>query len=137
MRKLIVFAFLFGCFSFSAFSQHSDTAKKQMERYEKEMKEKEEKYIADFVKTLDENDFVKEIVSQKLLSYSDEKKKILAYEIESFKKQELVEELNIRHFSDLKPIASENTLEKINLLITGKYEEHKKKEKKKRKKKKN
>ena len=111
--------------------------KKQQERFEKEMKERQEEYVANFLTTLDSDAFQKEIIKQTINDYFDQK--LILYRLpfeSSIEKQDAIKTLNQTHFEELKKLISESDMEKINAMIEGEFDEKdvKKKKKKRRKK---
>ncbi|WP_411767454.1 hypothetical protein [Winogradskyella sp. A3E31] len=111
--------------------------KKQQEKFEKEMKERQEEYIANFLTTLDADAFQKEIIKQTINEYFE--KKIALFKIpyeRVIEREDAVKNLNKTHFEELKKLISESDMEKINAMIEGDFEEKdvKKKKKKRRKK---
>ncbi len=136
MQKLFFILIFFVAGSAISYAQRDDRAKARMERYQKELEKKQEEYINNFVNDLNVDAFQKEIITQRLHSYFEEKKLILTAEIESYKRKEILEELDRTHFLDLKDIVSKETMQKIDQVIKGEYESSDKKNKKKNKRKK-
>ena len=120
--------------------QGSISEKKQLERYEKDVERKKQKYIKDFVKTLDVDDFQKEIIKQSMYSYFEEITKINGLRLKSYERDTQIELLDESHFRDLRAIVSEDVMSKIMDALTGKWDkkaEEKKKKKKRKEKEKN
>jgi len=116
--------------------QGSISEKKQLERYEKDVERKKQKYINDFVKTLDVDDFQKEIIKQSMYSYFEEITEINGLRLKSYERDTQIELLDKSHFRDLKAIVSEDVMSKIMDALTGKWDKKAEKKKKKKKKKK-
>ena len=120
MLKFFIIPILFCLISTSAYSQRDDREKVKMERFEEDMRKKQAEYISDFVATLDVDAFQKEIISQKLHSYYETKKAIYGADLESFKRKEILEELDSTHFAELEDMCSKEVMDKIQELIKKK-----------------
>ena len=108
--------------------------KKQQEKFEKEMIERREEYVANFLTTLEADDFQKEIIKQTLNDYFEKKIAIFKTPFErTIERQDAVKALNKTHFEELKTLISENDMAKINAMIEGEFDEKEAKKKKKRK----
>jgi len=110
--------------------------KKQREKMEAEMKERQAEYVTNFLTTLEADDFQKEIIKQTINDYFD--KKIAIYKLpfeRQIERQDAVKNLNKTHFEELKTLISEGDMEKINAMIEGEFNDKdvKKKKKKRRK----
>ncbi|RKE95221.1 hypothetical protein BXY80_1407 [Ichthyenterobacterium magnum] len=114
--------------------QNKAADKAKIERYKKELEKKKEKYVSDFVNSLNVDDFQKEIISQKLHSYFEKKKTLLMTEMKSYKREELLENLDATHFLDIKDMVSEDTMIKIKDILKNKPKEKKEEKKKKKRK---
>jgi hypothetical protein len=120
MHKHLLITLLL-CLSFTAaHAQRDDREKARIERYEKDMQKKQAEYISDFVEELKVDDFQKEIISQKLHTYFETKKTILFTDIESFRRKELLEELDRTHFLGIKEMCTEEVYNTILEKIKGK-----------------
>jgi hypothetical protein len=106
---------------------------KAIERYEKESKEKQDKFIQDFLDELGVDAFQKEIIKQNLYAYIEKKQKIYKLGLKSYEFEDEVKKLNETHFLDIQYLISEGTMNEIQKLIKG--DNNKKKEKNKKKKK--
>ena len=143
---LITFALLLGL---NTYAQRRDRmgnpviqkepTKEEIEKYKRQMEERKEEFITNFLTTLEADDFQKEIIKQYLNSYYDEKKKLMEVQYErSFDRQEAIKKLNESHFKELEELISENDMAKINDMLDGNFDEKEvlKEKRKKRKKKK-
>jgi len=148
MKKvvLLTFALILG---FSTYAQSRrdrmgnpiisrEPTKEEIARYEQKIEERKDEYIANFLTTLEADDFQKEIVKQYLNSYFEAKKEVLKVKYEhSIDRKEAIKNLNDSHFKDLEELISANDMKKLNDLITGEFDEKEVKNKKKKKRKKN
>ena len=110
--------------------------KRQQEKFAKEMDERREEYVANFLTTLEADDFQKEIIKQTLNDYFE--KKIALFKIpfeRSIEREDAVKALNKSHFEELKTLISEDDMTKINAMIEGEFDEDDVKKKKKKRKK--
>ncbi|WP_026752907.1 hypothetical protein [Sediminibacter sp. Hel_I_10] len=110
------------------------TDEKEKERYEEQVEENKQKFLNEFIKTLDVDDFQKEIIRQTMDSYFDEVVKISKLGLKSFEAKDEVVKMRARHFTDVRAIVNEDVMMKIEDALTGKW--NPKDEKKKRKKRK-
>ncbi len=102
---------------------------------EEMMKDKRETFLAEFLKTLEADNFQMEIIKQTLNDYFDKQPKLYERKYASTAEfQDTIDKFNKAHFAELKQLISEADMEKINLMIDGKYEPEDSKKKKKRKK---
>ena len=107
--------------------------------YEKDLREKLDVHIQNYISELEVDDFLKHIIKQRLESYYDEKLAIIKREGENREdKQKRLEYLNDNHFNELKGLTTEEVLVSIQDFIRSdlKAVNNRKKEKKKKKKKK-
>ncbi len=150
MRTFIIIA-LFSVFSVSAYGQRqrplnsgriqqptTQPNEQQLEERKKKMEKRREEYIANFMKTLEADDFQKQIIQQTLDSYFE--KKLALYKVNykhSVERDDAIKQLDETHFKELKELISESDMKRIKTLIAGEFDdaEVKKKEKKKKKKK--
>lgn len=131
MFKYFLIAVLF-CLSCSTVNaQRNDREKAKIERYEKDMEKKQAEYILDFVNELNVDDFQKEIITQKLHTYFETKKTLFTTDIESFRRKELLQELDRTHFLDIKEMCTEDVYNAITEKIKQKGKQKKSKKKKK------
>lgn len=116
-------------------SQPSD---QEIEKRKRMIEDRKNEFIANFLITLEGDEFQKEIVKQHLNSFYDEKMAVLKTPFErSFEREQAIKKLENTHFADLKNLISEDDMLKIKEMITGKFDEKEvKKEKKKKKKRK-
>ena len=146
MKKivLVAFALLLG---FSTYGQRRrdrmgnpviqrEPTEQDIENYKRKVEERKEEFIANFLTTLEADDFQKEIIKQYLNSYFDEKQKLYKIKYErSFDRQQAVKKLDDTHFKDLEELISKGDMAKIKEMIQGDFDEKEvKKEKKKKKK---
>lgn len=129
---LIITCVLF--FTLQGYSQTAAELKYQRESFEKQTNELKEELINDVSEALNVDDFKKQIISQSLYSYFDELTKIYMLDLPAFEKQDLVTQLDGRHFNDLKTILEQEQIDFILKQLKGDWKENKKKKKKKRKK---
>lgn len=136
LRYITVFIFLFVVGTSIGYAQQDEAEmKKQIETFQKKLKEDQEERIQKFVSELNTDDFQKEIIKQKLNTYYDEKKLILQDEtLKYFEKDEKLSILDASYFSDIKDIISEDTMTAIKNFIKDNTSELKKQKKKKKKK---
>lgn len=113
----------------------------EIAKRERMIEERKEAFIANFLTTLEADDFQKEITKQYLNSYFDKKLILLKAQYErSFQREEAIKKLDDSHFKELEELISKNDMEKVKELIKGNFDEKevkKKRKKKKRKKDKN
>ncbi|MEZ4856048.1 MAG: hypothetical protein R2812_06185 [Gelidibacter sp.] len=136
LKYITVFISLFLLGTSINYAQQDEAEmKKQIETFQKKLKEDQEERIQTFVSELNTDDFQKEIIKQKLNTYYDEKKLILQDEtLKYFEKDEKLSILDASYFSDIKDIISENTMAAIKNFIKDNSSELKKQKKKKKKK---
>ena len=136
LRLSLLLMVCFFSLSTNGFSQ-SQEEKQRQERLE-EAEERKNEYIKDFVGTLEVDEFQKVIITNTMNSYFDEVNKIIKYEIPSYQKKTLIEELDAVHFNDLKTIVSEDVYVKVKEGVKMEnYKENQKNIKKSKKRKKN
>lgn len=150
MKKitLLIFALLIG---FSTYAQsrrdrmgnpviNREPTEEEIAKYQQKLEERKDEYIANFLTTLEADNFQKEIIKQYLNSYFEAKKEVLKVKYERiFDREQAIKKLDESHFKDLEELISENDMTKIKDMIKGDFNENevkKKKKKKKRKKKK-
>lgn len=145
MKKivLITFALFLGL---NTFAQRRDRmgnpivnrepSEKDIENYKRKIEERKEEFIANFLTTLEADDFQKEIIKQYLNSYFDAKQEVLKVKYErSFDREQAVKKLDDAHFKELQDLISEGDMKKIKEMIKGDFDEQEvKKEKKKKRK---
>ena len=142
MKKYILTISLLTMLSFNkSLSQNVLPNESQKERTERKMEERKQEYIDNFLSTLNADDFQKEIIKQKLISFFDEKIALSKQQYgRNFEYQEAVRKLEDSHFKDIEPMLTEENMAKIKEMIQGDFDEKeviKEKKKKKDKKKKN
>ncbi|WP_405572216.1 hypothetical protein [Winogradskyella sp. Asnod2-B02-A] len=150
MKKLviIVFAILFG-FNLHAQRQRGnmngipqtnrEPTEQEIAKREREMEERKEEYIDNFLTTLEADEFQKHIIKQNINSFFEAKIAILNTKFEHYlDRVKAIEDLENTHFKDLEELISEADMTKIKEMIKGKFDEKEvaKKKKKKRKNKK-
>ena len=145
---LVLFTFLLG---FNVYGQsqmnrrrdrnripQAEPSEQQREAQRREMEERKDEYIANFLTTLEGDDFQKEIVKQTLNSFYEER--VALYQIRyerSIDRKDALTKLEESHFKDLKELISEDDMTKITEMIAGNFDEKevtKKRKKRKRKK---
>lgn len=147
MKKsvLIIFALLIGLNVFgqrrgnmNGMPTSREPTKEEIAKRKQMMEERKDEYIANFLTTLEADDFQKQIIKQSLNSFYDAKLAIINTEFErSFERDQAIKNLEDTHFVDLEELISENDMQKIKEMIKGNFDEKEvKKKKKKRKKKK-
>lgn len=152
MKKIVLFICLF-MVTASSFSQigrrganavrrplsgSSEPTDAEKENFKKQMKEKQQEFITEFLVKLEADAFQQEIIRTTLTDYFD---KIVEFSKIKFKRQieqkDALKAFNENHFAELKTLISENDMKKITDLIEGNNEEEnddkKKKKRKKRK----
>ncbi len=118
-----------------------EPSEQEIAKYERLVEERKNEYIANFITTLEADDFQKEIIKQYLNSYYDERKALLEVRYERvFDREQAIKKLNDSHFKELEELISKADMEKIKGLVNGEFDEKevkkdKKKKRKKRKKK--
>jgi hypothetical protein len=121
---------------------NAEPTEQQIAKQKREMEERKAEYIANFLTTLEADDFQKEITKQTISSYFDAKVALFQVRYErSIDRQDAMKNLEKSHFKDLKTLISEDDMTKVNEMISGDFDEKEvvkeKKKKKKKKKKKN
>jgi len=125
------------------YSQNVMPNESQKERVDRKLEERKQEFINNFLTTLNADDFQKEIIKQKIMSFFDEKIALGKQQYSrSFEYQEAVRKLEENHFKDIEPMLTEENMSKIKEMIQGDFDEkevikEKKKKKEKEKKKKN
>lgn len=118
----------------------SEPTEQEIAKREREMKERKDEYIANFLTTLEADDFQKEIIKQNINSFFEAKIAIFKTRFErSFEREQAVKKLEDSHFKELEELISKNDMKKIREMIKGDFNEkevvkEKKKKRKKRKK---
>ncbi|MBC3846610.1 hypothetical protein H8K90_09485 [Winogradskyella echinorum] len=153
MKKsiLIVFAILLGLNVYSQIGRNMndriprttrEPTEKDIAKRDRMVKERKDKFIANFLTTLEADDFQKEIIKQYLNSFSDAKIAIFKTKFEhTLDREAAIKKLEETHFVELKELISEGDMDKIKVMITGGFDEkevekeNKKKKKRKKKKK--
>jgi hypothetical protein len=110
----------------------------QKERFLEEMKEKQQKFIHNFVQKLEADEFQREITKTTLTDYFEKLISLTKLPFRStVEKNDAIKNLNKDHFAELKTLISESDMQKITDLIEGnKTEDEDDKKKKKRRRKK-
>ena len=148
MRTLVL-TVLFAAFTITAFSQrqrrplrnnipqtNQQPTEEQIEERRRKLEERREEYLANFMTTLEADDFQKQIIKQTLDTYFE--KKIAIYKLpfeRSIEREDAVKELDETHFKELGELISESDMKKIREMIAGDFDEGEVKKKKKKKKK--
>ncbi len=119
---------------------NSEPTEQQIAKQKREMEDRKDEYIANFITTLEADDFQKEIIKQTISSFFDAKVAFFSIKFErTLDRQDAMKKLEKSHFKDLKELISEDDMTKINEMISGNFDEKevtKKKKKNKKKKKK-
>ncbi len=149
MRKL-VFAFAVLLVTGSIFGQsrrnitnsypqtNGKPTEQEIEKYKKKMEERKEEYIANFLTTLEADDFQKEIIKLSLNDFYEEKLILLKKSYDTdIERKEAIKTFDDTYFLELKDLISENDMKKIKELINGDFDEKEALKKKKRNSKKN
>lgn len=137
IKLIITLLFFLICSVF--YAQNNALNEGQKQRIEQKMEDRKQEYIANFLFTLDVDEFQKEIIKQKLETFFDEK--MLIYK-KPFKRtvefEEAVRNLEQTHFKDIKEMVTEDTMSKIIEMAQGDFNEKEViKDKKRKRKKKN
>lgn len=106
----------------------------QKEANARKVEERKQEFIANFITTLDADDFQKEIIKQTINDYFV--KLVELYNIQfqhSTERKDAVRAFKKEHFLELKSLISEDDMTKIKQMIDGDFEEKEVKKKKKRK----
>ena len=91
----------------------SEPSQQQIDAQKREMEERKDEYIANFLTTLEGDDFQKEIVKQTLNSFFE--KRVALYQINyerSIDRKDAAKKLEESHFKDLKELISEDDMTK-------------------------
>jgi len=105
--------------------------------YEEKVEENKQKFIRQFLKTLEVNEFQKEIIKQTIDSYFYELVKLQKAGLRHYEAKDAVRKMREEHFTDVKAIVTEETMNKIEDALTGKWDPKEEKRKKRKRKKKN
>ncbi|WP_435412760.1 hypothetical protein [Psychroserpens mesophilus] len=130
---IIVFSLILSSYGFS---QTTAEVKYDKERYEEKSKELKAEIISDITEALKLDAFKKQIVTQTIEAYFEELTKIYMYDLAVFEKQDLVTQLDARHFNDLQTILEQEQIDFILNQLKGDWKKDKKKKKRKNKRKK-
>ncbi|MFK7833973.1 MAG: hypothetical protein AB8B52_11895 [Winogradskyella sp.] len=117
---------------------NTEPTEQEIEKRKRDMEERKEEYIDNFILTLEGDEFQKHIVKQNITSFFDAKLAIFKTPFEhSLDRKKAIENLENTHFKELEELISESDMSKIKELIKGDFKEKEVvKEKKKRRKKK-
>ncbi|SDB40292.1 hypothetical protein SAMN03097699_1134 [Flavobacteriaceae bacterium MAR_2010_188] len=130
MRRIFPFLFTL-LFSFNFVSAQGDSKQEQQRaKYEKEVQQRQNEMISDFVEELKVDDFQKEIISQKLHSYVQRKTEILKQSNREIERRERLDILDRTHFADVAVMSTPEVMNQIQDFITMKNPPKKKKKKK-------
>lgn len=117
---------------------NNQPTEKDIEKHKRMMEERKEEYIANFLTTLEADEFQKEIIKQTLNGFFDEKVALYKEQYDRiFDRNQAVKKLEETYFLELEELISENDMAKIREMIKGDFDENevKKKERKKKKRK--
>jgi len=137
-----IYIIIFCCFALTNYSYSQEESlsaseKKQVKQQKEEAKRQKEKYITEFMATIEVGDFEKEIIIQAMNSYFDELVKVNKLRLKHYERESYIDKLDKRHFEDVNNIVSEEVMSQIMDAVKGKWKkktDKKKKKKKKRKK---
>lgn len=121
----------------------SEPTEEQMAKREREIEERKEEYVDNFLTTLEADEFQKHIIKQNIMSFFEAKLAILKTRFEHYlEREQAIKTLEENHFKDLKALITEKDMARIDALIKGEFDEKevvkkKRKKEKKRKRKKN
>ncbi|WP_179339020.1 hypothetical protein [Winogradskyella ludwigii] len=148
MKKtvLILFALIFGLSIHSQSRRRNNSVipetnreptEQEIAKREREIEERKEEYIDNFLLTLEGDEFQKHITKQNINSFLDARLVILKAPYEHYlDRVKALENLKESHFKDLKELISESDMTKVTELINGKFDEKEVAETKKEKRKK-
>tara|TARA_R110002049_G_scaffold212055_4_gene383049 strand:+ start:1797 stop:2249 length:453 start_codon:yes stop_codon:yes gene_type:complete len=101
-----------------------EPSEQEIAKREREIEERKEEYIDNFISTLEADEFQKHIVKQTLTSFFEEKLAIFKIRFEhSIDREKVVENLENAHFKDLEELISEDDMSKVKKLIKGDFDE--------------
>jgi len=115
----------------------SEPSEKEIAKRKRMAEDRKDEFIANFITTLEADDFQKEIIKQHLNSFYDEKIGIFKTPYErTFEREQAIKKLEETHFKELENLISKDDMGKIKEMIKGNFDEKEVKKKKKRKEKK-
>ncbi|WP_179348987.1 hypothetical protein [Winogradskyella pacifica] len=115
-----------------------EPSEQEIAKYEREAEERKEEYIANFLTTLEADDFQKQIIKLSINSFFEEKIAIFKTRFEhSLDRKAAIQNLEDTHFSELEELISEDDMAKIKEMISGKFDEKEVAKKKRKRKKRN
>jgi len=101
-----------------------EPTEQEIAKREREMEERKEEYIDNFLSTLEADEFQKHIIKQNINSYFDEKMALFKIQFEhSLDRKAAIKELDDTHFVELKELISENDMTKLMEMIKGGFDE--------------
>ncbi len=155
MKKIILFTFTL-LLGFNTYAQmmrngrrnnmntvpqtNREPSEADKEKMKREAEDRKQEFIANFITTLEADDFQKEIIKQTISSYFEKTLELIKIPFEnSLARKDAFDKFKESHFKELKTLISENNMTKINSMLDGEFDEKevKKKKKKKKKRKKN
>ena len=114
-----------------------EPTEQEIAKREREIEERKEEYIDNFLLTLEGDEFQKHITKQNINSFLDARLAIIKTPFEHhLDRQKALDNLEESHFKDLKELISESDMTKVTELINGKFNEKEVVETKKEKRKK-
>ncbi|WP_458626889.1 hypothetical protein [Winogradskyella sp. PC D3.3] len=119
---------------------NSEPTEQEIAKRQREIEERKDEYISNFLTTLEADEFQKHIIKQSINSFFDKKIALLKIRYDHYLERDTaIKNLEDTHFLDLKELISEEDMTKIKELIKGDFNEKEvvKKKKKKRKRNKN
>lgn len=147
MKKTLLILFAL-CIGFSTYGQirrdrnripqtNTEPSDAEIEKRKREVEERKKEFIANFLSTLQADEFQKEIAKQHINSFFEKKIAILKTPFDhSLERKEAIESLENTHFKELEELISESDMTKIKDMIKGGFDEDEVKKKKKKEKKK-
>ena len=117
-----------------------EPTEQEIAKRQREIEERKDEYISNFLTTLEADEFQKHIIKQSINSFFDKKIALLKIRYDHYLERDTaIKNLEDTHFLDLKELISEEDMTKIKELIKGDFNEKEvvKKKKKKRKRNKN
>ena len=134
MKHVIFFLIIATLFQNTIIAQ-APTDEKAKERYEEQVEENKQKFISDFLKTIDVDEFQKEIIKQSIYTYFDEVIKIKKLGLKTHEAKDALTRMREAHFRDVENIVSDKVMLQIEDAVTGKWDPKKEKKKRKRRRK--
>lgn len=113
-----------------------EPTEEQLAERKKKIEERREEYIANFLTTLEADEFQKQIIKLSLDSYFEEKLKIFTAQYDHpSARTEAFKALDDTHFKELETLISENDMVKLTDFVKGEFDDKEIKKARKKKKK--